>query len=64
MHQITRKELVRLNYGYVFDFLRNNEAFLYEPIDQVRGANQRRNEIDVVVQCKAVTYLNIFHNST
>nr|GLL35614.1 hypothetical protein Itr_chr09CG12890 [Ipomoea trifida] len=43
MQQITRKELVRLSYGYVFNFLRNNEVFLYEPIDQVRGANQRRN---------------------
>nr|GMD04094.1 serine/threonine-protein phosphatase 7 long form homolog [Ipomoea batatas] len=42
MQQIARNELVRLNYGYVLEFPTTDEAFTYEPIDQVRGSTQRR----------------------
>lgn len=43
MQNITRDELVRLRYGYVLDFLRNDKEFMYEPISQVRGPDRRRD---------------------
>nr|GLL41834.1 hypothetical protein Itr_chr12CG14060 [Ipomoea trifida] len=43
MQQIARDELVRLNYGYVLELPRNIEEFMYEPINQVRVVDRRRD---------------------
>nr|GLL37542.1 hypothetical protein Saspl_014046 [Ipomoea trifida] len=43
MQNIARDELVRLRYGYVLDFPRNDQEFMYEPIPQVRGPDRRRD---------------------
>nr|GMD17692.1 Ribonuclease H protein [Ipomoea batatas] len=43
MQNIARDELVRLRYGYVLEFPRNDQEFMYEAIPQVRAPDRRRD---------------------
>nr|GMD70417.1 hypothetical protein Iba_chr12eCG6090 [Ipomoea batatas] len=43
MQNIARDKLVRLRYGYVLEFPRNDEEFMYEAIPQVRAPDRRRD---------------------
>nr|GMC60716.1 hypothetical protein Iba_chr02bCG13350 [Ipomoea batatas] len=43
MQNIAKDELVRLRYGYVLDFPKNDQEFMYEPIPQVRDPDRRRD---------------------
>nr|GMD70671.1 serine/threonine-protein phosphatase 7 long form homolog [Ipomoea batatas] len=43
MKNIARDELVRLRYGYVLEFPRNDQEFMYEAIPQVRAPDRWRD---------------------